>query len=66
MQTGRLVPWQAPVYEFLTSVNVVISPNHRRTRYCKKGLNYKFKRSKLSLWEEAMDFKKGNTKTTGR
>jgi len=24
MQTGRLVPWQAPVYEFLTSVNVAI------------------------------------------
>jgi len=22
MRTGRLVPWQAPVYEFLTSVNV--------------------------------------------
>jgi hypothetical protein len=30
-----------------------------RTRYCKKGLGYKLKRSKLSLWEEAIDFEKG-------
>jgi hypothetical protein len=66
MQTGRLVPWHAPVYQFLSSVNVAIPPGPRHARYCKKGLKYKFKRSKLSLWKEAMDFEKGNTKTTGR
>jgi hypothetical protein len=32
----------------------------------KRGLNYKFKRSKLSPWKEAADSEKGRYQTTGR
>jgi len=38
MQTGRLVPWQAPVYEFLTSVNVAIPPSPPSHKVLQKGI----------------------------
>jgi len=38
MLTGRLVPWQAPVYQFLTSVNVVLSPSPPSHKVLQKGI----------------------------